>query len=100
MNILEEIKEKGSIQLIRTDFVSLDIESHQFKSQFTTPRDCPIARALKRLGFKNVNIGVESDFTYDGKNDYLKTQGSFADVQRVATEISNGAEFGEIFISK
>lgn len=100
MNKLEEIKERGSIILIKEDFNTLDVKSNDFIKQFTNPKDCPIARALKRLGFTNISIGVESDFRYNGVYQRLYTIGDTNEIRRVATELLDGAEFGEIFIDK
>ena len=58
------------IRLIKADFDTLDSGATEFIEQYRNNKDCPIARALKRKGFKYVNVGQRSVGFYKGADRY------------------------------
>lgn len=47
-----------SITLLPQDFDALDTESKEFEYQYTQSTKCPLAKAMKREGYKNVQVGI------------------------------------------
>ena len=84
------------LKIIKEDFDSLE----DFVFQYTQPNDCPIARALKRMGKENPNVAVLNASWMDKKMTVeIHFNGRHAVLMRIANELKEGAKLGVILIT-
>lgn len=85
-----EFKPGDRIPLIASDFNSLEDDCAM---QFTGNEDCPIAKALKRLGYpayvRVYDYRVENGY-------YWPIDGRYMEVERCRKELLNGADVAYI----
>lgn len=80
----------NKIGLIATDFDDLDNILHGDMIQYKQPEDCPIFRALKRLGFE---VSSVVPFVLYVNGEEIEFDGANMDtIQRVALKLLQGAE--------
>jgi hypothetical protein len=80
----------SKLTLIASDFDSLELSclySETGTGQYISNTDCPIARAAKRAGYKDVQV----DPNHVDSKDTIKIKGHPDDVERCREELLAGA---------
>lgn len=87
----------NTIQLIPADFTDVNSAAATEK-QFTSPWNCPIYKACKRLGMDVESVGT-GNISLNTEKD-IRIEGMHTDIERCRQELVAGAPFAEIEIIK
>lgn len=100
---MKDLKSMKNIKLIAEDFETINSEENKgdLVMNYLRPKSCPIANALKRMGYKS-SVGATFINIWDGRKVLatLTINGDYSEVNKIYKNISNGSEYGLIEVTE
>ena len=87
------------IKLLSSDFDSLSHDVFLQSDQFSSNRDCPIARAIKRIANDPESVWV-CTFSVEFDKTSICIEGNYNEVDRCRESLENGSKFAIIKVTK